>query len=161
MGNNIKLPKPFGNFISKYFAGLDYSIQKAYFDLNEYSQIVGIECLRKSFGIGDNDTCCDCYLIIKANKTHHILMEDKDINSNRNRNVSIAKKQLEFVHKILISNNHIKNKEEVLAFICRAKLTPPLKAITVPEKRAKVLYNPLKKATVKLNNSKIEIFMVG
>lgn len=154
----IKLPKPFGQVLSAYFSNKSFGIIEAYVDSHEYSLTNGLNCLRKHLNLSANDTCSDCYCIIKLNDNEQIaiLMEDKDIKTHRSREVNEGKRQLEFTYsKIEENNRHLPS----LAFICNAKYEYPLSAKNLSGRKAKVLFNQFKGEPVKLRNTNVEIFV--
>ncbi len=156
----IKLPKPFGSVINRYYSTSKYIIVEAFVDSYEYNLTNGTKCLRDWLSLNGDDTCCDCYCVVQLDngQKEGILLEDKNIKKCRNREVSDGIRQMTFTH------NKIKEKNESYplnwAFLTNAKFQQPLKAKTLSGRRSKVLCNEMKNHPVKIRNSEIEVFIV-
>ena len=157
----IKLPKPFGHVLRTYYSDRDYTLVHAYLDSAEYTNLPDeCKCLRELLAVNGDETCCDCYCIVqlKDGKKEGILMEDKDIQKHRNREVNDGIRQMTFIHDKLKEKNG--NYPLTWAFLINAKFQAPLKARSISGRRSKVLFNEISGRPVKIRNSEIEIFVV-
>lgn len=158
----IELPEPFKRIIKGYFTLRSLKIEAAYLDSKEWHPLPeGVGCLRQYLKLTDSDTCTDCYCILTfGSDKFGVLIEDKNNNSTRSRNINDGIRQMEDTHRRLRDGYFpTGNVPLKYAFFSGVKLEGSYFAKTVAEKNAKVLFNGVSKKPIMLNNSDIQIFV--
>lgn len=160
--SDIKPHKPHRGIIHKFLAGKSYEIVEVFEDEKDHPMENGVKSLQEYLGIKENDVCADCYCVVKVEGEgkKHFLIEHKETSSKRDKYVNDAMVQLDrTLLKIRRKRPGTRNDDIWNVFISGVKPKTLFTTKTIPEKRARVLFNTQRNKIVFLRNTKIEVMV--